>query len=193
MATGTEAKPMRADARRNYERLVAVARDAFAEHGADASLDDIARRASVGPGTLYRHFPNRDALLAAVLGDWVEEVRAEAESGLADTDDPAGALDRWLRRLLRHVTTYNGLAAAIVASSRDPHSALATACQPMHSTGRALVERAQRAGAVRADVTAADIHRLVHAIAMATESLPDRHATAARMLSIALAGLRTST
>lgn len=192
MATGTGEKPMRADARRNYDRLVSVARDAFSEHGADASLDDIARRAGVGPGTLYRHFPNRDALLAAVLGDWVEELRAEFECRLADTDDPAGALESWLHRLLRHTATYKGLAAAIVASSRDPHSALAAACDPLHETGRALVRRAQQAGAIRADITSADIHRLVHAIGIATEPLADHYATATRMLTVTMAGLRTT-
>ncbi|BCJ36730.1 hypothetical protein Athai_42330 [Actinocatenispora thailandica] len=103
----TAARPMRADARRNYERLLAVAREAITERGAEVSLDDIARRAHVGPGTLYRHFPNRDALLGAVLADWAEELRRQGDDLVADPD-PAGALDRWLRLLLGHLGTYRG-------------------------------------------------------------------------------------
>jgi len=187
MATGTEAKPMRADARRNYERLLSVAREAFTENGADASLDDIARRAGVGPGTLYRHFPNRDALLAAVVADWIEELRVEA-GDLLTADDAFAALEVWLRRLLRHLGTYRGLASAIIAASGDPHSELAAACVPMHDNGAALVQRALRGSSV----TAKDVHRLVHAIVVATEPLPDRHAAADRMLAVVIAGLRTS-
>ncbi|GIL28858.1 TetR/AcrR family transcriptional regulator [Actinocatenispora comari] len=185
----TAARPMRADARRNYERLLAVARDAITEHGAEVSLDDIARRAHVGPGTLYRHFPNRDALLAAVLADWAEELRRQGDELVADPD-PAGALDRWLHLLLGHLGTYRGLAAAILASAGDDESALGHACQPMHDTGRTLVDRARTAGTVRSELTAADVHRMVHGIALITENLPDRAAAADRMLTVLVAGLR---
>ncbi|GAA4214876.1 TetR/AcrR family transcriptional regulator [Actinocatenispora rupis] len=183
-------RPMRADARRNYERLLSVARDTFTEHGADASLDDIARRAGVGPGTLYRHFPNRDALLGAVLADWVEDLRGQATE-LCSDPTPDAALERWLGLLLGHLTTYKGLAAAIIASTGEDHSALAHACDPIHDTGATLVTRAQSAGTVRADVTAADIHRMVHGIALITENLPDRDDAARRMLAVLTAGLRT--
>lgn len=188
----TAARPMRADARRNYERLLSVAREAITERGAEVSLDDIARRAGVGPGTLYRHFPNRDALLAAVLADWAEELRQQGDELVADPD-PAGALDRWLHRLLGHLGTYRGLAAAVLASTGDDESALGHACEPMHATGRALVDRARTAGAVRPGMTAADVHRMVHGIALITEDLPDRDAAADRMLAVLIAGLRPPT
>src|SRR5881227_1228774 len=100
---------MRADARRNYERLLAAARAAFAEHGVDASLDDIARSAGVGPGTLYRHFPTRHALLEAVLGDAQATLLAEAEK-LATEPDPDAALLTWMRGLATHSRTFRGLA-----------------------------------------------------------------------------------
>lgn len=182
-------RPMRADARRNYERLLSVAREVFTEQGADASLDDIARRAGVGPGTLYRHFPNRDALLGAVLADWVDDLHGEAVE-LCSDDAPGDALDRWMHLLLGHLTTYKGLAAAIIASTGEDHSALAHACDPIHDTGARLVTRAQQAGSVRPDVTAADVHRMVHGIALITEKLPDRDDAAARMLAVLSAGLR---
>lgn len=184
-------RPMRADARRNYERLLTVAREVLTEQGADASLDDIARRAGVGPGTLYRHFPNRDALLGAVLADWVEDLRAQAVELCAEPS-PADALDRWLGVLLGHLGTYKGLAAAIIASTGEDHSALAHACDPIHDTGAALVARARADGSIRPDVTAADVHRMVHGIALITEKLPDREQTAARMLAVLTAGLHTT-
>ncbi|HEY3504540.1 MAG TPA: helix-turn-helix domain-containing protein [Actinocatenispora sp.] len=182
-------RPMRADARRNYERLLSVARDAITEHGADVSLDDIARTAGVGPGTLYRHFPNRDALLSEVLADWVEDLHAQAVE-LSSADPPVDALDRWLGLLLGHLGTYKGLAAAIIASTGEDHSALAHACDPIHDTGAVLVARAQADGSIRPDVTAADVHRMVHGIALITEKLPDRDETEARMLAVLIAGLR---
>src|ERR1700729_4527354 len=92
-------RPMRADARRNYDRLLSAAAAAFAEHGADdASLEEIARRAGVGIGTLYRHFPTRQALLEAVYRDQVDGMRAKADELLA-SDSPSGALAEWLHAL----------------------------------------------------------------------------------------------
>src|SRR3954452_21187219 len=92
-------RPQRADARRNVERLIAVAREAFAENGADASLDDIARRAGVGPGTLYRHFPNRMPLMESVYRDNVEALCASA-SELLSAPSPGEALAQWMRAFL---------------------------------------------------------------------------------------------
>src|SRR3954452_2753784 len=92
----TESRPMRADARRNVERLLAVAKETFAERGADAPLEEIARRAGVGIGTLYRHFPTREALLEALLRDSFEPLRAEADR-LLTSPSPGDALDAWLR------------------------------------------------------------------------------------------------
>ena len=114
-------RPMRADARRNYERLLAVATEAFSEYGANASLDDIAKRAEVGPGTLYRHFPTRQDLLEAVMEQWMESVLAEAEP-LLDSADPAEALAVWLRRLVAHVAVFRGLAAALLPTGSPKES-----------------------------------------------------------------------
>src|SRR5215472_11381674 len=94
------ARPMRADAQRNYARLLSAAMAAFTEHGADdTSLEEIARRAGVGIGTLYRHFPTRQALLEAVYRDQVEALRARADD-LTGSDDPGEALAAWLRALM---------------------------------------------------------------------------------------------
>ncbi len=107
-APASAQRPMRADARRNYERLVATATAAFAERGAEASLDDIARRAGVGSGTLYRHFPTRQALLEAVYRDQVEELCSQARELLA-SPSPGDAFATWLRAMASYMTTKRGL------------------------------------------------------------------------------------
>ncbi|WP_443613007.1 TetR/AcrR family transcriptional regulator [Actinomadura madurae] len=108
-----DTRPMRADARRNYERLITTARVAFMENGTGASLDDIAKRAGVGSGTLYRHFPTRDALLHAVLRERIDGLLAHAEELLADPD-PDAALGLWLRTYLSGAATPRGTSTVII-------------------------------------------------------------------------------
>src|SRR3954454_21665376 len=107
-----ESKPLRADARRNRDRLLAVAAEAFAADGADASLDAIARRAGVGSGTLYRHFPTREALIKAVYWARVEQVCARGAE-LRAAGDPVAALAEWLR-LLASLSTRDGVTATLL-------------------------------------------------------------------------------
>ena len=183
-------RPMRADARRNYQRLVAAAATAFAEHGTDASMDDIARRAGVGPGTLYRHFPTRHALLEAVYRDQVEALCARAYE-LGDTLPPGEALAAWLRAVAGYVTTKRGLAEALMSGpgERQPE-VFAAGKQAMREAGAALVGRAQAAGEVRGDVDVADLLKLGHAIALAAEHAPDGPDQADRLLALVMDGLR---
>lgn len=180
--------PKRADARRNRERVLVAARAAFAERGADTSLDDIARRAGVGPGTLYRHFPTRQALLEAVCREWVEALRAEARDLLA-APSPGDALAAWLRTVVGHITVYRGLAAALLVSMRDDESALYALCEAMETSGAALLARAQQAGVVHLDADATDVLTLVNAIALATEGTPAGSKQADRLLALVLKGL----
>lgn len=109
-------RPMRADARRNRDRLLTEARLAFAAHGTTASLEDIARRADVGIGTLYRHFPNRQALLSAVFEEAVGDLLAHARAQL-DAPEPCSALLAWLRDIITHAGEYRGLAQALMTVS----------------------------------------------------------------------------
>ncbi|MEU3463687.1 helix-turn-helix domain-containing protein [Streptomyces sp. NPDC006733] len=178
---------MRADAQRNYDRLLAEARQAFIVHGTDASLEDIARHAGVGIGTLYRHFPDRYALMNAVFEQEVELLTAGAEE-LLTADSPTDALVRWLRMVAVHSTMYRGLSAAIMAADE----AKMVACKlPLRAAGGALLERAQRAGEVRADATIADLLKLTNAIVLVAEKDPERQAIFDRLMTLALDGLRT--
>ncbi|MFF0576254.1 TetR/AcrR family transcriptional regulator [Streptosporangium saharense] len=183
----TVQRPMRADARRNYERLLTAAHAAFAEQGTEASLEEVARTAGVGIGTLYRHFPTRRALLEAVLHDSLAGLDTRARE-LLDSGSPGEALLEWTRHLMAHVTVYRGLAATLMSSFDDPASELYGACERVRVGGDALLASAQRAGAVRDDVTGADLTKLVNAVAWAGEHCDDD--TAERLLTLVMDGLR---
>ncbi|MFJ6671874.1 TetR/AcrR family transcriptional regulator [Actinosynnema sp. NPDC091369] len=195
MPTGDEpevraARPMRADARRNYERLVEQARIAFAEAGVDASLDDIARRAGVASGTLYRHFPTRLDLVEAVLAG---QVAALIDLGrrLLTAEDEVDALSTWLRAALHHGLTYRGLSAAVMTSALDRRAdVVSTWHDRVFEVGAALLARARDAGGVVADADAEDVLKVVGALAWAVQDSPDRAARADRLLGLLLDGLR---
>lgn len=178
--------PMRADARRNYEALLAAADELFTTSGPDVSLDEIARRARVGNATLYRHFPDRRDLLVAVCVSEVEALCLRGEELQADPD-ASRALTGWLRAYIDHVSAKHGLAAAF-ATGRHDDSALVAACQAaVQAIGTSLLQRAQRDGAVRTDINLRDIITLVNAIASAAETTNDDQTD--RMLAIVLAGI----
>jgi AcrR family transcriptional regulator len=179
-------RPMRADARRNYERLVATAREVFAELGPDAPLDDIARRAGVGPGTLYRHFPNREALVEAAYRGEIVDLSARAYQ-LLDERSPRDALVEWLREQVRFANLKRGLATTLKSVVDKDSETFAWCHATLKDAAAAVVSRAQEAGAVRADVTPTDVLRLCHGVAVATEHAPD---DADRLLSVLLDGLR---
>ncbi|MFF3400458.1 TetR/AcrR family transcriptional regulator [Streptomyces sp. NPDC002659] len=192
MATSTavgSARPMRADARRNYERLLTEARAVFAEYGTDASLEEIARRSGVGIGTLYRHFPNRHAMMSAVFQEALAAL-LERSGELASAERPCGALVEWLRALITHAGEYRGLARALMSASHDKTSALSACSVPLREAGERLLIRAQESGAVRADVSIGDLMQLTNAIALAAEEEPGDAELADRLLTLTLRGLK---
>lgn len=177
---------MRADARRSRAKLLDAATAAFAENGADAPLEDIARRAGVGIGTLYRHFPTRTDLQAAVFRNQVDAVCSTADS-LIGAVSPEQAFAGSVRAIAGYLITKRGLSKALIDSlGRD--SELISACSlRMRDTLDRLLDYAQRADAVRRDVSAQDVLRLVHGIVMATEQAPQ---DTDRLLGLMLDGLR---
>ncbi|MFB8240605.1 TetR/AcrR family transcriptional regulator [Kitasatospora purpeofusca] len=179
----------RTDARRNRERLLAAAQEAFAEAGAEASLNDIARRAGVGPGTLYRHFPTRAALLAAVLEERVERLCARADE-LTATHPADQALAEWLRAFIAHARTNHGLGGALLLEASDTLDA--DCHRRIEDAAAAVLTRAQRNGTARPDLAADDLLQLALGIALATTGPgPDREARADRLLALALDGVHT--
>jgi AcrR family transcriptional regulator len=179
-------RPKRADALRNYEKLVAAGREAFTEADRSASLEDIARRAGVGIGTLYRHFPTRTDLVQAIYVDEVEALARSAEE-LADVE-PWEALTAWLHNFLGYVATKQALADELFAVDDAERQAVFASCRNMlYAAGEPLLRRGQDAGIVRPDVTIEDVIRLVGGIAKMPASDPE---DIRRVLAIAVDGLR---
>ncbi|WP_250573952.1 TetR/AcrR family transcriptional regulator [Nonomuraea sediminis] len=184
------ARPMRADARRNYDRILAAAAEAVAEHGAEASLEEIARRAGVGSATLHRHFPARQRLLEAVFRGKVEALCAAADDLAADPD-PGHALVTWLRAVAEHAVSNRGLAASLMRGGQDSDPTLGATCHTMIvDAGESLLTRAKQAKAVRPDISIRDLLTLANAISLAVEQEPDGAAQADRLLTLALTGVR---
>ena len=178
----------RADARRNRERVLAAAQAVFAAQGPDASLEEIARHAEVGIGTLYRHFPTRQALLEAVFRDSVTALCDQADA-LIDGATPYEALSTWLRAQLAHATTYGSLAASAMLTSLGDDGGTSS-CEAMRQSAALLLARAQAAGEVRSDVVADDVMRLIGALALAVDDSPDGAERADRLFALMMDGLR---
>jgi AcrR family transcriptional regulator len=178
-------RPRRADARRNYEKLLAAAREAFTEADRSASLEDIARRAGVGIGTLYRHFPARADLVEAV---YVNEVEAMARSADESAQlEPWDALTAWLQRFVGYIATKQALADELFTVAERDAAVFAGCRATLHDAGEPLLRRAQEAGIVRPDVTIDEVVRMVGGIAKIPTDDP---ADVQRLLTVALDGLR---
>lgn len=180
----TPAGPKRADARRNRERVLAAAREVFAECGESTALEEIARRAGVGIGTLYRHFPNRQALLEALYVNEVEAVCRSAQQ--LHESDPWQAFNQWFERLIGYLATKRALANELM-NYLDADAPLFKECRAeLFAAGEPLLKRAQDAGAVRTDVEFPELMQMVVGIS----KIPAERGQIERILRIALDGLR---
>ena len=178
-------RPKRADARRNYEKVLSAAREAFAEGGESTALEEIARRAGVGIGTLYRHFPNRQALLEALYVGEVEEMcRSAAE---LDGSDPWEALNGWFERFIAYIGTKHALLAEL-SNYLDQDAPLFQVCRTaLFEAGEPLLKSAQEAGVVRPDVSIGEVIQMVVGIAKIPARDPEQNR---HILRIAHDGLR---
>lgn len=181
---------MRADAKKNYDRLLEVAQQAVTEQGADLSLRDVARRAEVGLGTLYRHFPTREALLEALLRTSFEALAARADTFTASnsSDD---ALVLWLRETITFTYSHRGVLALMMGAIEDPNSALHTSCVTLRAAGTALLARAQSEGKARQDIDGSDLFVLVASLAWVREQ-PTAAARADHLFEVITSALLTS-
>ncbi|WP_406728167.1 helix-turn-helix domain-containing protein [Streptomyces sp. GD-15H] len=186
-----QVRPMRADARRNYARLLEVAVEAFAAHGEGASLDDIAKRAGVGSGTLYRHFPTRRALLEAAYADRIDHIAARAGE-LAEHLPPGEALGQWLNELGAGMTQLRGLRALLGAavSGGGPTNDATDCCDPLKDAVTRLVGAAREAKTLRRDIEPIDVLRLAHGVATASELAGGEGQHLRRYLGWLMEGLR---
>ncbi|MCU1679375.1 MAG: TetR family transcriptional regulator [Amycolatopsis sp.] len=187
MVTDKTTRPLRADAQRNYDRIVATARDAFAECGNEVPLDDIAKRACVGAGTLYRHFPTRETLYEAVYRGEITTLCERAPKLLAELP-PTEALAAWVGELVQWVANKRSLAMTLKASI-DSGSETFRLCQTMmREAAGTVLSAAQATGVIRLDIGPADLMRLGHGIGVSVEHADPEDAD--RLVSIMLDGLR---
>ena len=185
LAESLRQRPKRADARRNYEKVLEAAQEAFAEGGTSTSLEEIARRAGVGIGTLYRNFPNRQALLEAV---YVDEVANLCESAAElHALPPWDAFVAWVHRLVGYLATKQALAHEMLEYVDRDAPLFQTCRKSLFATAEPLLERAQQARAVRADTDVWEIIQIVGGIAKIPGAEPEQ---IEHLLQIALDGLR---
>ena len=178
----------RADALRNRERILEVAKEAFTRSGANASLDDIAKQARVGPGTLYRHFPTREELLQAVYRSELEKLAA-AERKFAQTMTPIEALRAWLLLFVDAIAAKELIAPALNTLVGDHKKVFAASYAQMQEAIRSLVKRAIKSGDVRKDLDGMDLVRALVGVANVTTS-PDWQQSARRLVDILVTGSR---
>lgn len=180
--------PARGNAGRNYDQLMTAARVVVAEQGTEASLREVARRAGVGIGTLYRHFPTREALLEALLGEGFDRLTARAGE-LLDAPDACAALVTWLRELAFGSSVYKGLPGSVMEALHDPGSRLHASCAGIRTAAADLLARAQESGRIRADLRTDELLASVNAMAWAADRAGGPAELADRFLTLLVEGL----
>ncbi len=182
-------RPLRADARKNRARLLAAAEEVFAEKGAAVPIDEVAQRAGVGVGTLYRHFPTKEALFVAVVGSRIERLRDESRCRL-EADDPGAAFFEFAENLANEVRVKHDLAFALAEAGIDIKAEMADVMEELFENVETLIARAQAAGAIRDDVTAKELFGLVVGSCVASQQHGFDRDLQRRMLGVVFDGLR---
>jgi len=181
----------RADAQRNRERILEVAKDAFTRSGANVSLDDVARQAGIGPGTLYRHFPTREALLEAVYRTEVEKLAA-AERRFAAEMSPVDALRAWMLLFVDYIAAKQIIAPALNTLIADPSKLFESSSAQIKGAIQALVDKAIQSGDIRPDLAPLDLLRALVGVSNVAFG-PDWAQSARRLVEILILGSRPTT
>lgn len=161
---------MRADAKRNRDKIVAVAREVFRERGYDAPLDLVAKQAGVGPGTLYRHFPTRETLVDAIMQSWVDRVNEARDKALVTEGGSRALLLAWFDAYVDLVTLHKGGAAKITGAMGDEASPIRTKCRVLRAATEQVLDRVREEGALREGVDAVQVARLVGGVATVADN-----------------------
>ena len=186
----TLARKPRTDAKRNRERILEVAKEAFTRSGANASLDDIAKKAGVGPGTLYRHFPTRDELIEAVYRTEVEKLAA-AEQTFAQTMPPLEALRAWMLLFVDYIAAKKIIGPVLNSMAGGPSKIFEASHGQIWEAIRALVKRAIRSGDLRGDIDPIDLLRALIGVS-SVATTPDWQQSAKRLVDILITGSRSA-
>jgi AcrR family transcriptional regulator len=180
---------MRADAQRNRDRIVEVAREVFREQGYDASLDLVAKKAGVGAGTLYRHFPTRENLLDAIMQSWVDRVDEAAAKVLADEGSSRDLLLAWFTAYVQLISLHKGGPAKITSAMGDAASPIAHKCEVLAAGTEKVLARLRDEGALRPDVEVVQVCRLVGGVAAVADQGGLDEAAVRPMLDVVADGL----
>ncbi|WP_090970664.1 TetR/AcrR family transcriptional regulator [Nocardioides exalbidus] len=180
---------MRADAKRNRDLIVESAREVFREQGYNASLDLVAKRAGVGAGTLYRHFPSREDLVNAVMQVWVDRVEEATEKVLAFEGPPRELLDQWLLTYAELISLHKGGAAKITAAMVQPDSPIAPKCKVLRDATSRVTDRLHEEGVLREGITPEDVCRLVGGVATVADGAEQPVSEIEPLLKVLAAGM----
>ena len=180
---------MRADAQRNRDRLIEAAREVFREQGYDASLDEVAKRAGVGAGTLYRHFPSRDVLMDAIMQSWVDRVNDAADKVLVHEGTPRELLVSWFETYVALISLHKGGPAKITSAMDDERSPIVTKCRTLTSATQRIIDRLEEEHALRENVEAVQIARLVGGVAAVADNADLDQAAVRPLLEVIADGM----
>lgn len=187
--TGERPRPLRADAQRNHDKLLVAAREVFAEKGTEGSLDEIAKRAGVGPGTLYRHFPTREDLIAALMRDWTTRVVGDSDAAVEAGLPARETLRTWFLALVEHLSLHRGAAAKLSAAMDDPTSPIHGKCQTLVEANAHVIDDLAGRRALRDGVEARQVMRLVSGVATVADAADIPPAEVESMLGIVIDGI----
>ena len=183
---------MRADAQKNYDKIVAVAAEVFTEKGMDAPLDEIATRADVGPGTLYRHFPSREDLIDAVIKSWMSQIESAAADAVSSTAPAREVLLEWFTTYVSRISRNKGSPAKFTTAMGNPGSPIFSKCEVLRLANERVLDRFRSDGVVRSDVDALEVCRLIGGVAVVADQVTLQEADVTSMLGVVIDGLLTS-
>jgi len=183
---------MRADAQKNYDRIVAIAVEVFTEKGMDAPLDEIATRADVGPGTLYRHFPTREDLIDAVIKSWMAQIEAAADEAVTSTAPARDVLLEWFATYVTRISRNKGGPAKFTTAMGNPSSPIFSKCEVLRLANDRVLDRFRDEGVIRSDVDALEVCRLIGGVAVVADQVALPTGDVTSMLGVVIDGLLTS-
>lgn len=180
---------MRADAQRNYDKIVAAAAEVFTERGMDAPLDEIATRAGVGPGTLYRHFATREDLIDAVVKSWVAQVDAAANEAVESDLPTREVLHKWFSTYISRISRNRGGPSKFATAMGKPDSPIFSKCEVLRLANDRVLTRLRDRGAIRDDVDALEVCRVIGGVAVVADQAELSASDVSSMLGIVIEGL----
>ncbi|MDH2903358.1 MAG: TetR/AcrR family transcriptional regulator [Actinomycetota bacterium] len=180
---------MRADAQKNHDKIVATAIEVFTEKGMDAPLDEIATRADVGPGTLYRHFPTREDLIDAVIKSWVLQIETAADDAVASDAPVREVLLRWFSAYVARISRNKGGPAKFTSAMGNSHSPIFSKCEVLRLANERVLDRFRHDGVIRADVDSLEVCRIIGGVAVVADQAGLDEAATVSMLGVVIDGL----